>query len=70
MPNGQVLNGGLPTFHPPATTAATAFPTSQSMNFPAKTWHTNPAGNPFVVSVNNAQRTVPSKQNTKALLSG
>ncbi|PNF42799.1 hypothetical protein B7P43_G13609 [Cryptotermes secundus] len=54
MPNGQVLNGGLPTFHPPATTAATAFPTSQSMNFPAKTWHTNPAGNPFVLGASPA----------------
>lgn len=70
MPNGQVLNGGLPTLHPPAATAAAAFPTSQSMNFPAKTWHTNPAGNPFVVSVSNAQHTVHSKQNTKALLAG
>jgi hypothetical protein len=54
MPNGQVVNGGLPTFHPSTATAATAFPTSQSMNFPTKTWHTNPAGNPFVVSVSNS----------------
>jgi hypothetical protein len=50
MPNGQVMNGGLPTFHPAAATTATAFPTSHSMNFPAKTWHTNSTGNPFVVS--------------------
>jgi len=51
MPNGQIMNGGLPTFHQTAATTAAAFPTSHSMNFPAKTWHTSPAGNPFVVSV-------------------
>ncbi|PSN41621.1 hypothetical protein C0J52_17776 [Blattella germanica] len=50
MPNGQVVNGGLPGFHP----AAANFPTSQSMNFPAKTWHTNPAGNPFVLGASPA----------------
>ncbi|XP_069692417.1 arf-GAP domain and FG repeat-containing protein 1 isoform X2 [Periplaneta americana] len=56
MPNGQVLNGGLPTFHPSAAAAAAAaaFPTSQSMNFPAKTWHANPAGNPFVLGASPA----------------
>ncbi|KAJ9579785.1 hypothetical protein L9F63_004570 [Diploptera punctata] len=50
MPNGQIVNGGLPNFH---QTQAN-FPTSQSMNFPAKTWHTNPAGNPFVLGASPA----------------
>lgn len=54
MPNGQVMNGGLPTFHQTAATTAAAFPTSHSMNFPAKTWHTNPAGNPFVLGTSPA----------------
>lgn len=54
MPNGQIMNGGLPTFHQTAATTAAAFPTSHSMNFPAKTWHTNPAGNPFVLGTSPA----------------
>lgn len=56
MPNGQVMNGGLPAFHSSAAAAAAAaaFPTSQSLNFPAKTWHANPAGNPFVLGASPA----------------
>lgn len=55
MPNGQVLNGGLPPFHP----TAAAFPTSHSMNFPTKTWHTNAVGNPFMVSVDQLRKLLP-----------
>ncbi|KDR15368.1 Arf-GAP domain and FG repeats-containing protein 1 [Zootermopsis nevadensis] len=50
MPNGQVLNGGLPPFHP----TAAAFPTSHSMNFSTKTWHNNAVGNPFVLGASPA----------------
>ncbi|XP_049774707.1 arf-GAP domain and FG repeat-containing protein 1 isoform X1 [Schistocerca cancellata] len=50
MPNGQVPNGGIASFHSQVPVAAVAFPTSQSMNFPAKAWQPiPPSGNPFVL---------------------
>lgn len=50
MPNGQVPNGGIASFHSQVPVAAVAFPTSQSMSFPAKAWQPiPPSGNPFML---------------------
>lgn len=45
--SGVGLNGTSPLngFH----TNTSAFPTSQSLTFPSKSWNTEPAGNPFVM---------------------